>query len=151
VTALDAAGSLVISGFIGELHPGVAAAWDERVVGAVVAELSIRGLSGGDLPVPRGVTPSRHQEVERDIAVVVPASRPAGELEQAIRSSAGSLLQAARLFDVYVGPPLAASERSLAFRLTFGDPDRTLTEPEIEAAMAAVTAALTAAGGRIRS
>jgi phenylalanyl-tRNA synthetase beta chain len=151
VTVVDGGGGVTISGLIGELHPGVAAGWDERAVGAVVAELSMRGLSGGSAPVPRGIAPSRHQEVERDIAVVVPESRAAGDLEGAIRSSAGPLLRGVRLFDVYKGPPLIESERSLAFRLTFGDTERTLTEPEIERAVAAVTAALTATGGRIRS
>ena len=151
VNVVDDGGAVVISGLIGELHPAIATAWDERTVGAVVAELSIRGLSGGSMLVPRGIAPSRHQEVERDIAVVVPASRPAGDLEQEIRSSAGPLLRAVRLFDVYTGSPLHDNERSMAFRLTFGDPERTLTEPEIERAMASVTSALTSAGGRIRS
>jgi phenylalanyl-tRNA synthetase beta subunit len=46
---------------------------------------------------------------------------------------------------------LAPDERSLAFRLRFAAEDRTLTEAEVDAAMAAVMAALAAAGGRIRS
>ena len=150
VTATDATGAVAISGVVGEVHPGVAAAWDERTTGAVVAELSVRGLSGGSPPVPRGEAPSRHQEVERDVAVVVPAEGAAGEIEGAIRDAAGPLLRAVRLFDVYRGAPLGASERSLAFRLAFGDPERTLSEPEIEAAMAAVGAAVAAAGGRVR-
>jgi len=140
-----------LSGVIGEVHPAVAAEWDERSLGTLVAELSIRGLTAGPVPVPRGLAPSRHPEVDRDIAIVVPAERPAGEIEGIIRDHAGPLLRSVTLFDVYRGVPLAASERSLAFRLTFGDPDRTLTEAEIETAMAAVTSAATAAGGRIRA
>ncbi|MBI3745924.1 MAG: phenylalanine--tRNA ligase subunit beta [Chloroflexi bacterium] len=140
-----------LSGAIGEVHPALAGEWDERSRGALVAELSIRGLAAGSLPVPRGLTPARHPEVDRDIAIVVTAERPAGEIEAVIRDHAGPLLRDVRLFDVYRGVPLAASERSLAFRLTFGDPDRTLNEAEVETAMAAVTSAATAAGGRIRS
>ncbi len=151
VTVSDEAGVVAISGVIGEIHPAVAGAWDERSVGTVVAELSLRGLSGGSTPVPRGQAPSRHQEVERDVAVVVAAERAAGEIKGAIDIAAGPLLRTVRLFDVYRGAPLAPGERSLAFRLTFGDPERTLTEPEIEAAMAAVGVAVTAAGGRIRA
>jgi phenylalanyl-tRNA synthetase beta chain len=151
VTCRRAGGELAIAGVIGEVHPAVAAAWDERTVGSIVAELSIAGLSGGALPVPRGVAPSRHQDVERDIAVVVPMERPAAEIEDVIREHAGALLKGLRLFDVYRGLPLGETERSLAFRLTFGDPERTLTEPEIEAAMGAVVSALVAAGGHIRS
>jgi phenylalanyl-tRNA synthetase beta chain len=97
------------------------------------------------------VAPSRHPDVERDVAVVVDEDRPSGELEAAIRASAGPLLRDVRLFDVYRGAPLAPDERSLAFRLRFAAEDRTLTEGEVDTAMAAVMAALAAAGGRIRS
>ena len=42
-------------------------------------------------------------------------------------------------------------ERSLAFRLTFQAPDRTLTEEEIEGAVQAVRRGLEEAGGRLRT
>jgi phenylalanyl-tRNA synthetase beta chain len=96
------------------------------------------------------VAPSRQPDAERDVAVVVDEARPSGELAATIRASAGPLLHDVRLFDVYRGAPLAADERSLAFRLRFAADDRTLTETEVDAAMAAVMAALAAAGGRIR-
>ena len=151
VQVSDQDGVTWMSGLVGEVHPAVAADRDERVAGTIVAELSIRGLSGGSAPVPRGLLPSRHQDVERDIAVVVAADRAAGEVERAIHDHAGPLLRDVRLFDVYRGAPLAAAERSLAFRLTFGDPERTLTEPEIEASMSAVAKAVAAIGGRVRA
>jgi phenylalanyl-tRNA synthetase beta chain len=56
-----------------------------------------------------------------------------------------------RLFDIYRGVPLAAAEKSLAFRLRFGAPERTLTESEVEAAVAAIVAALPSLGGRLRA
>ena len=40
------------------------------------------------------------------------------------------------LFDIYRGPPLATDEKSLAYRLTFRADERTLTEAEIDAALA---------------
>jgi phenylalanyl-tRNA synthetase beta chain len=56
------------------------------------------------------------------------------------------------LFDVYRGAPLAEGEKSLAHRLTFQAPDRTLTDDEIDAAMAAITTGLREdTGGRPRS
>ncbi len=151
VDARDANGALAISGVVGEVHPARAAAWDERTVGAVIAELSMRGLSGGVPPVPRGITPVRHPSVERDIAIVVSGGQSAGAMDAAIRASVGELLRGVALFDVYRGAPLLEDERSLAYRLTFGAPDRTLTEGEIESAMAAVTRAVATAGGRVRT
>jgi phenylalanyl-tRNA synthetase beta chain len=77
--------------------------------------------------------------------------RAASEVEAAIREAAGSLLTDARLFDVYRGKPLEATERSLAYRLRFESPDRTLTEAEVDAAVAAIVEVLTnRLGARIR-
>jgi phenylalanyl-tRNA synthetase beta chain len=96
--------------------------------------------------------PSRHLSVERDLAVIVPRDRPAAEVEAAIRRHGGRLLRAVALFDVYRGKPLAASEVSLAYRLTLRDDERTLTEEELDAAVAAVVAGLTAeSGARFRT
>ena len=44
------------------------------------------------------------------------------------------------LFDIYRGRPLADGDKSLAYRLTLRDDDRTLTEAELDAAVAAVVA-----------
>jgi phenylalanyl-tRNA synthetase beta chain len=144
-------GTLVISGVLGELHPRLVAAWDLRVERLVVAELSIAGLSGGSRRVPRSVPPARFQASERDVAVVVGEDRAADEVEAAIREAAGSLLTDARLFDVYRGKPLGETERSLAYRLRFESSDRTLTEAELDDAVAAIVEALTSRlGARIR-
>jgi phenylalanyl-tRNA synthetase beta chain len=83
--------------------------------------------------------------------VVVAEDRQSGELAGVIRKAAGALVRDVRLFDVYRGAPLAAGTLSLAFRLRFTAGDRTLTEAELDAAMAAVIAALEAAGGHVRS
>jgi len=117
----------------------------------LVAELSIAGLSGGQPRVPRVVPPPRFQAVERDLAVVVGDARTAAEVASAIEDSGGPLLEATTLFDVYRGRPLADDERSLAFRLRFAAPDRTLTEPEIDGAVAAIVGELARrVGARIR-
>ncbi|MEO5918267.1 MAG: phenylalanine--tRNA ligase subunit beta, partial [Candidatus Limnocylindrales bacterium] len=150
VSAIDGEGRLVISGLLGEIHPGRAAADDERMAGALVAELSVAGLSIGAMPVPRGVMPGRFPVVERDVAIVVAESVPAAQIALWIRASGGDLLHDVRLFDVYHGQPLAPEERSLAFRLTF-EAERTLSDEEIDSALADVLAAVVEAGGRIRS
>jgi phenylalanyl-tRNA synthetase beta chain len=115
-----------------------------------MAELAIAGLSGGQLPVVRSRPVSRHQAVERDLAIVVPEDRPAASVEQIIRNSAGDLLTDLRLFDIYRGAPLAGAEKSLAFRLRF-EADRTLGDAEVDGAVAAVAEALRAGGARLRA
>jgi phenylalanyl-tRNA synthetase beta chain len=90
--------------------------------------------------------------VERDLAVVVASSVPAGTVHESIARHGGPLLVATALFDIYRGRPLSETEKSLAYRLTFQAPDRTLTEDEIDRAMASVTAGLGSdVGGRIRT
>jgi len=142
----------VLAGVVGELHPSLVEAWELRGARVVVAEVSLTGLGGG---IPADVTaeaPPRYQASDRDLAVVVREDVAAGDVAATIRSHAGPSLTALHLFDVYRGTPLADDERSLAFRLTFRAPDRTLAEAEIETAVGAITNGLaTEVGGRIRT
>ena len=73
--------------------------------------------------------------VERDLALLVPAGRPAAEVERAIAAAAGSLLESVGPFDLYEGKGIPAGTRSVAFRLRFRAPDRTLTDREVDKAV----------------
>jgi phenylalanyl-tRNA synthetase beta chain len=152
VRATAGEGRLALSGVVGELHPRTIADADLRLDRLIVAEVSVAGLAGGSPPVSAAVAPPRFPAVERDLAVIVPPAAEAGSVAATIRGAAGPLLAEVRLFDVYRGKPLEPDERSLAFRLRFGADDRTLTEGEVDEAMATVVAALTSRhGARIRS
>ena len=137
---------------VGELHPAMVEAWDLRTSQRVlVAEIAVDGLAGGRLvPEPAPVV-GRYPEVERDVAIVVPEETPAARVDALIRAHGGALLRDLALFDIYRGVPLSPAEKSLAFRLRLGASDRTLTEQEVDAAVAGVVAALPAVGGRIRT
>ena len=87
------------------------------------------GGPGGRLryrPLP--VTPA----VEIDVALLVPEQMPAGRVEEILRRSAGELLERIVLFDEYRGTGVAEGFRSIAWRLTFRHPERTLRDKEIE-------------------
>ena len=86
--------------------------------------------------------------VERDLALIVPAEQPAGAVEALIRAEAGDWLRAVHLFDRYAGPPLAAGEISLAYRLRLQAPDQTLTDDDVEGLLARVVSALEERLGR---
>ena len=140
------------AGWFGELHPSLVERLDLRLDRLLVAELSIGGLSGGQLPVARIAPIVRHPAVERDLAVIVAEPVAAAAVEAVIRRSAGPLLVDLRLFDIYRGAPLAAGEKSLAERLVLRSAERTLTDPEVEAIVAGVTEALSAElGARLRT
>jgi phenylalanyl-tRNA synthetase beta chain len=70
--------------------------------------------------------------VERDLALLVPQDLAAATVITSIQQSAGPLLEAAFPFDVYRGKGIDASLRSIAMRLRFRAPDRTLTDEEID-------------------
>jgi phenylalanyl-tRNA synthetase beta chain len=136
-------------GWVGELHPLVAREWD--LDGGVAFELdadTLAELTDGELPTYTDVT--SFPAVLQDIAVVAPTSVTAAEIEQAVREGGGDLLAATELFDVYEGEQVGEGNRSLALRLEFRAPDRTLTEDEVIAQRQRIEAALERIGGRLR-
>ncbi len=141
-----------LSGRVGELHPLLLEALELRASRVIVGQLAIAGLSAGSPPVPTGRTPSRHPAIGRDLAIVVADDRSAADVDASLRRHGGLLLSSVTLFDIYRGRPLPDGHRSLAYRLVFAAPDRTLTEADVEAAVTAVTAGLAAdVGGVLRT
>jgi phenylalanyl-tRNA synthetase beta chain len=69
---------------------------------------------------------------EFDLALLLPAGCSAAEVEKVIRAQAGELLERLELFDQYVGQGVGDGQRSVAWRLTFRHPERTLRDKEIE-------------------
>ena len=141
-----------LSGRVAELHPDVLEAWELRSPRVIVAELAIGGIDAAARRSMHVEAIGRFPLVERDLAVIVDEARPAAELEAVAWKYGGELLQDVRLFDLYRGAPLGATEKSLAYRLVFGTSERTLTEAEIDAAVSVVRAGLESdMGARIRS
>ena len=70
----------------------------------------------------------------RDIAVIVEDSVPVAALEDAIRRSAGAILENVTLFDVYRGSQVPEGKKSVAYSLIMRAADRTLTDDECDAA-----------------
>jgi phenylalanyl-tRNA synthetase beta chain len=122
-------------GWIGELHPLVAREWD--LAGGAAFELDAEALAeiASDHPGYRPV--STFPAVVQDIAVVVDEEVPAADVFEAVKQSAGELLDRLRLFDVYRGEQVAEGRKSLALRLEFRAADR-------------VEQALGEIGGRLR-
>ena len=84
----------------------------------------------------------RYPAVYRDIALVLGDSIPAARVAQALYEYGRPWLVDAVLFDVYVGDPVPAGKRSLAFRLSYRDPERTLTDDLVNTHHQAMVAAL---------
>ncbi|MBV9880957.1 MAG: phenylalanine--tRNA ligase subunit beta [Gemmatirosa sp.] len=87
---------------------------------------------------PLATTPA----VTFDLALVVPDETPAARVEEVLRSAAGELLERIELFDLFRGGDVPAGARSLAWRLTLRDPQRTLRDKEVEGRRAKLLKAL---------
>ena len=72
--------------------------------------------------------------VDRDLALLAPSGVSAAEMRDTIASAAGRLLADVSVFDQYEGEGLPDGVRSVAFRLRFQSPERTLTDREVERA-----------------
>ncbi|TWH71185.1 phenylalanyl-tRNA synthetase beta chain [Micromonospora olivasterospora] len=131
-----------VVGHAGELHPAVVAALElPRRTSAM--ELDLDALpAAAVVPAP---TVSTFPPALIDVALVVDESVPAADVQRALAEGAGDLLEAVRLFDVYASEQLGAGRKSLAYKLTFRAPERTLT---VEEAVAARDAAVAVAAER---
>jgi len=137
-------------GWLGELHPAVADDWELGRVAAFEIDLD-RAIAAVPGPV-RYEDYTSFPEVRQDLAVVVPASVPAGEVVAIVREAGGPLLAQAGVFDVYAGEQVGEGNVSLALRLAFRSPERTLTDEEVAERRAMIEAALAdKVGGRIRA
>jgi phenylalanyl-tRNA synthetase beta chain len=131
---------------LGELHPDHRAS--RRLPHrAYLAEVDLEALLASAVFVQTLPEIPRYPAVERDIAVVWPAGRPAASAQDVIRAAAGALLEAVELFDAYAGPPVPPGHRSLAYHLRLRAPDRTLTAEEAEEVVQRVRIALQEQGG----
>ncbi|MBM4300707.1 MAG: phenylalanine--tRNA ligase subunit beta [Deltaproteobacteria bacterium] len=128
-------------GVLGELRPDIGERLD--LEGDIFGfNLNFAALCQASLP-PRFTPLPRYPAVYRDIALVVGESVPAARVTEALYEHGRPWLEEARLFDVYSGDPVPAGKRSLAFRLSYRDPERTLTDELVNTHHQALVAALT--------
>ncbi len=140
---LLADGTLV--GHAGELHPTVLSRLG-LPAGCVAADVDIDVLVAASVQPPQQRDFSTHPVAWSDVALTVDEAVTAGAVEAALRSGAGPLLEAVVLFDVYRGEQVGAAKKSLAFRLAFRAPDRTLTTDEVSRFRDAAVSATAALG-----
>ena len=140
----------VTAGYLGELHPAVAANYGlkGRVYVAVL-----------DLPVivERASFTHRYQgiarfpAVTRDLSMVVPKEIPAGEIEKMIRQRGGKTLESVHLFDLYEGEQIGEGFKSMAYSLSFRNKEKTLSDDEVQGTMKKILNGLSSMKIELRS
>ncbi|MGH2871393.1 MAG: phenylalanine--tRNA ligase subunit beta [Solirubrobacteraceae bacterium] len=129
------------AGWLGELHPEVAAAWDWTEPVAAF-ELDLDAVARY-VEVARYADLTPFPEVREDLAVIVADTVSAADVLQVVSDAGGALLVGADVFDVYRDEQrLGAGRVSLALRLRFRAGDRTLTDDEVATRRRKIAAAL---------
>ena len=112
-------------GVIGKLHPNVLK--DNVYVFEINLDKLLSNfpsrMSYKDIP--------KFPSVSKDIAFILKKDVTAGEVMATIKKAGGKLLQSISVFDVYTGENVGEDEKSIAFKLNFMDPTRTLTDEEV--------------------
>lgn len=135
-------------GFIGELHPQVAA--DNDLKRTYVFELNYDAMMEVAVGYINYVPIPRFPGVTRDIALEVNHEVPSSELKQTIHNNGEDILQSTLVFDVYEGEHLEEGKKSVAIRLNYLDTEDTLTDERVSKVHDKILAALQAQGATIR-
>ena len=127
-----------------EMHPGMTAniIIDREVVGVIgrvhpnykkdeiyVAELSVTKLYNKQVKPIKFKEATKYPEIVKDVAFVMPNETESEVIKKQIRQSGGRLLTDINVFDLY--PNIEENKKSIAYKLTFSDPTRTLTDEEV--------------------
>ncbi|WLD92319.1 phenylalanine--tRNA ligase subunit beta [Alkalihalobacillus sp. AL-G] len=116
-------------GVVGQLHPADQKEWDIKET--FVFELELDLLFDTDVdPVLFEALP-RFPSITRDIALVLDQDIQAGEVKSGIKAAGGKLLKNVSIFDLYEGDRLEEGKKSIAYSLTYFDPERTLTDEDV--------------------
>lgn len=117
-------------GFIGKLHPEYAKKHNLKNV--YVFELDVKKLFDLRRVLKKQKEINKFPEMTRDIAVVCDKSIEASTLLNTVNKAGKRMLVSSEVFDLYLGTPLKETEKSLAIKLVFSDPKRTLETKEVD-------------------
>jgi phenylalanyl-tRNA synthetase beta chain len=135
-------------GFVGEVHPLVAAEWD--LGRTAVFAIDLGKLAAAAPAVAAFASFASVPSLRQDLAVVLPDSVAAARVLERVRKAGGEMLDDVSVFDVYTGPQVGEGKRSLALALSFRGQEQTLTDEDVAPARAKIVAALGELGGELR-
>ena len=112
-------------GIIGRVHPNIC---KEEVY---VFEINLTKLLEMRTGKMKYKEISIYPEIKKDIAILIDNNITSNEILKTIKANSGKILLNSEVFDVYEGKNLPVGKKSIAFSLTFGTNDRTLTDEEV--------------------
>ncbi len=140
------------AGWLGEIHPQVAAEWDiDETVAGFEIDLGLAAAAAVRTPMFEDVT--SFPAVREDLAVIVSDEVTAEQVLAVAERVGAPLLERAEVFDVYRDPErIGTGQVSLALRLSYRAPDRTLTDEDVAQRRTEISRALAEElGGHVRA
>ena len=127
--------------YLGEIHPEVL---DNFSIGqkAYIAVVNMKQLSELASFDVKYVGIPKFPAMTRDISLTMKKEVLAGDIEETIRTKGGKLIESVTLFDIYEGAQLTQGYKSMAYKIVFRAPDRTLKDEEVNKAMDKIVRAL---------
>ena len=145
-----------------EMHPGKSAVISVNndvvgIIGRITPEISKEEVYAMEINLDKLLAKkvgkmkykelSKFPTVRKDLAIIVDKKELAQDMLKTIKSSGGKLLQDAKVFDIYEGKGIPENRKSIAFSITLGAQDRTLTDEEINGAMEKIIKGLESKNG----
>ncbi len=119
-----------VIGFIGKLHPKYEK--DNDLKDVYVFELDILKMYEIRRPLKKAKDINKFPSIFRDIAIVVDRNISAKQLIEAIQKAGKRMLINKTIFDLYSGESLGENKKSLAIRMEFSDPSKTLEAIDVD-------------------
>ena len=130
-------------GEFGQLSPVLAKKYDLRDA-VLLAELNLDLLLARRNPAKSFKPLPQFPAIRRDVAMMVPEATAHDAVLQVVKKTKPANLEAVELFDVFRGKNVPAGQKSLAYAFTYRSPEKTLTDPEVNAAHAKIVEAFKA-------
>ena len=128
-------------GFVGQVHPATAKAYD--IPETYVAELNLSAIEEQLQPAQPFTEITKFPAVSRDVALLLKAEITHQEVLDAIQAASVKRLTDIKLFDIFSGDKLGVGLKSMAYSLTFQNPEASLTDEEVAKYMEKIEKSLT--------
>lgn len=127
-------------GFLGQVHPQVANDYD--IPETYVAELNLQAIEANMASTQIFTEISKQPAVSRDIALLVDDQLSHQDIVTIIEGLGLKYLESIKLFDVYAGTNIEPGKKSMAYSLTFQNPQESLRDEEVAKYMNKISEAL---------
>ena len=136
-------------GYVGQIHPATANAYDLKETYAF--EIDFEAIIAAPKEVITQQPIPKFPGVTRDVALLVDETVTHQQIVKTIKENGGKFLKDVHLFDIYQGKGIEDGKKSVAYSMSFLNPEATLVDEDINKAFAKLVAALeTECGAAIR-